>query len=151
VTYEQWDAVADSVNPIMAIATLVLPFVVRSDCRGGRIAFYAAAVLSMVFMYALGWVDQNLHIWDRVGLDYSTHSGFAAVLIVSIWLWVRSAGVTAAAIGLAYCALMLYQRYHTIADIVSTVVVISSVTLGIHHLRSAIVRRSAPATSAPPE
>jgi len=134
VTYEQWDTVADAVNPLMAIVTLGLPLVTHSRYSGGRLAFYLAGVVSMAAMYGLGWLDARWYVWESVGMDYSTHSGFVAVLVVSMWLWKRTAGVAAAAIGVAYAVLMLYQRYHTIEDIVSTVAVIAALTLAIHHL-----------------
>jgi hypothetical protein len=149
VTYEQWDAIADAVNPVMAIMTLMLPLLTRSTYAGRRIAFYTATAISMVAMYALGWLDARLHVWAFGGMDYSTHSGFTAVLVASVWLWKRAAGVAAAAIGAAYAVLMLYQGYHSIADIVSTVAVITALTLGIHLLRAAVVRRRAASTSAP--
>jgi hypothetical protein len=149
VTYEQWDAIADAVNPVMAIMTLLLPLLTRSTYAGGRVTFYIATGISMAGMYAVGWLDARLHVWALAGMDYSTHSGFAAVLIASIWLWKRAAGVVAVAIGAAYAVLMLYQRYHSIADIVSTAAVITALTLGIHLLRAALVRRGAASTSAP--
>lgn len=149
MTYEQWDAIADSVNPIMAIVTLLLPVLTRSTYSGGRLAFYVASAVSMATMYGLGWMDARWQIWASVGMDYSTHSGFAAVLVVSIWLWKRAAGVVATVIGAAYAVLMVYQRYHSIADIATTVAPITALTLGIHALRAAAVRHVAASTSAP--
>ncbi len=138
MTYEQWDTVADAVNPIMLSVTLLLPLVTQSTYSGGRLTFYIAAMISMAAMYGLGWLDARLYVWESVGMDYSAHSGFVVVLVVSMWLWKRAAGVAAAAIGVAYALLMLYQRYHTIADIVSTVAVITALTLGIHRYRRGI-------------
>ena len=138
MTYEQWDAVADSINPIMALLVIALPFLLRPDRENRRLGFFAATGIGMAIMYALGWLDQRLLIWSAMGLDYSTHTGFAIVLIVSIWHWNRRAGALGTAVGMAYAVLMLYQRYHTAADVLSTAVVITAFTWIVHGARRAI-------------
>jgi hypothetical protein len=134
VTYEQWDAIADSINPLMAAATLVIPLLLRSSHARGRIGFYVATAGSMALMYLLAWVEGLFQIWSRMGLDFSGHSAFAIVLVVSVFVWHRIAGAVFAAVFVAYAVLMLFQRYHAVADILTTIVVIGPLTALVHWL-----------------
>lgn len=141
MTYEQWDVIADSVNPLLAVATIVLPFLMPSNYRGGRVAFYATTLCSMAAMYALGWLDQTWGLWKTFELDFSTHSGFAAVLVLSMLLWDKAAGVIGGAVFIAYAVLMLYQQYHSVADILSTLLFVATLTFNLHELRLFLVHR----------
>lgn len=149
MTYDQWDAIADAVNPVMAIVTLLVPFFIRSGYRGGRRAFYLALASSMATMYALGWIDARQNIWASWGMDYSTHTGFAVVLVASLWLWARPVGLSAGAVAIAYAGLMLYQGYHSLADIALTGAIVCALTLGIQALRTAMLRGDARSGDAP--
>jgi hypothetical protein len=86
----------------------------------------------MGLMYAIGWLDAALAMWPSAGLDYSGHSGFVTVLVLSLFLWSRVVGTIAFGVFALYAVLMLYQRYHTVADILTTVVVVAATTWGVH-------------------
>ena len=53
MTYQQLDAIADAVNPALAILALVLPFLVRPSQQYGRLAFLLSTGVSMAVMYAI--------------------------------------------------------------------------------------------------
>ena len=141
MTYQQLDAIADSVNPALAILTLVLPFLVRPSQQSGRLAFFLSAGVSMAAMYAIAWADRTVGIWSAFQLDYSAHTGFAAVLVFSLLAWNRRLGVVLMIVLAGYIALMLYQRYHTIVDILTTALATVPLTLATHILGSAAERR----------
>jgi hypothetical protein len=67
-----------------------------------------------------------------VGWNYSTHTGLAIVLVVSLLFWKRSVGLVTVVAFVGYAVLMLYQKYHTVADIVSTLLVVASFAVAIH-------------------
>jgi hypothetical protein len=146
VTYQQLDAIADGVNPALAILALVLPFLVRPSQQYGHLAFLLSTGISMAVMYAIGWVDRVAGLWATFRLDYSQHTAFAAVLVFSFFAWNRRLGVALAIVLIGYVALMLYQEYHTIADMLTTVLVIVPATLAIHLLGRTAERRRQLAT-----
>lgn len=108
MTYEQWDKVADSVNPLLVLALLVLPLVLR--VRRPALHWLGALV-------AVGACELVAHVLRRLhwvpGKFPSTHFAFAAACLSALvilrprwWpLWLG--------LGTGYGALMLYQRYHT--------------------------------------
>lgn len=129
MTYQQLDAIADGVNPALAILTLILPFLVRPSSSHSRSLFFLGTAISMGTMYFIGWLDKRLGIWPALELDYSSHTGFAVVLLVSLSTWNRRLIVPSALILFSYITLMLYQKYHSVADIATTAVVIGPLTI----------------------
>jgi hypothetical protein len=142
MNYQQLDAIADGVNPTLAILTIILPFLIRPLPSGSRSLFFLGTAISMAAMYFIGWLDKRLGIWAAFQLDYSSHTGFAVVLLVSLSIWNRRLNVPSAVIMLSYITLMLYQKYHSVADIATAIAVIGPLTfalqfsiLGLHRRR----------------
>ena len=81
--------------------------------------------------YGLIFLDNKLQLWPALGLDYSTHTAVALVLVVYLlanslkasWFWLTSL--------VGYVLLMLYQRYHTVADIMTTAIVVAILYLPV--------------------
>ena len=136
MTYQQLDAIADGVNPALAILALVLPFLVRPAQQYGRLVFLLSTGVSMAVMYAIAWADRVAGLWSAFRLDYSQHTGFAAVLVFSLFAWNRRLGVVLVIVLIGYIVPMLYQEYHTIPDILTTELVIVSATLAIQPSQS---------------
>ena len=141
MTYQQLDAIADGVNPALAILALVLPYLVRPSHQYGRLAFLLSTGVSMAVMYAIAWADRVAGLWSAFRLDYSQHTGFAAVLVFSLFAWNRRLGAALAIVLIGYVALMLYQQYHTIADMLTTALVVAPATMAIHLLGRTAERR----------
>lgn len=123
-TYECWDRIADAVNPSLALLAIALAIFSPAVRRFGRGRWIALLVLSVASVYGVQWLDQQLSLWSRWGADYSTHTALAVSVGVPIGLpglrWRLFAIVTL----VSYALLMLYQRYHTVTDIVSAAAVI---------------------------
>ena len=124
--YDTLDTIADAYTPLLALLWLALTLS-PLHTRQWRLATMRVVlgIATLAVCYALMFADKALGIWPAVGLDYSTHSA-VAIAFVSIhctllprlrMLWLGSL--------LAYFALMLYQRYHTVADILSTSAVVA--------------------------
>lgn len=132
LTYETLDAIADAVNPTLLLATLVLPAWPRLRAAvGGFLRWYACVAGVLIVVYGLMALDTRLGIWHSIGADYSTHTAFALGLTL---LWYAAGRIAFAAVCvvlIAYVGLMLYQRYHTPTDMLTTAVPISSVALGL--------------------
>lgn len=120
-SYEFLDKMADAYTPLLGIVWLAL--VARSAIsRRWRQGFWRLAfgLSALAIAYALMWADNASRWWPSMGLDYSTHAAVALALATAIGAsshWLRLPVILTV---LAYFVLMLYQRYHTIADIAST-------------------------------
>jgi hypothetical protein len=135
-TYEKLDRIADLVTPALALAALILPWqpiYSRSVAAWRRIA---CAILSVAVAYAGMYLDKFTGAWPAMSLDYSTHSAVCVALLAPLATLSRRWTVAAVLIGFAYAALMIYQRYHTSADILSTAVPIGLASWGIWRLLS---------------
>jgi hypothetical protein len=124
-SFETLDAIADSVNPLLGLVALTWPwFRWRGQWRLAAL-HVVMTLLSVAFAYAITSLDRANGWWQSWGLDFSTHTAVCVALVVALctiklsllgW-WVGVFG--------AYVALMLYQQYHGVADIVTTAVVVA--------------------------
>lgn len=133
-SYETLDLIADAYIPLLAVISVAFILVPVRHMRWRDMArrLFAFALLGVI-AYGLMFLDVRLQIWPRVGLDYSTHTAVALVLVIFLsvvglrlwWLWLLSF--------LSYLLLMLYQEYHTVADMATTiaaVIIPASVVVG---------------------
>ena len=119
--YQLLDAIADAYTPLLGLAWLAT-CLLSARHHGARagLARLALGLAGATVVYALAWLDARAGLWPRAGLDYSTHTAIALAFAAAILpRWPR-ARVPLVGSLLAYAALMLVQRYHTPADIVST-------------------------------
>jgi len=130
VTYEQLDAIADSYIPLLLIITL---FSMTKDALKQEIRLtigsVIALILSIVIVYGVMFADIALSIWPSFGADYSTHTALALVFVCYFLLKNMMYRILATLSLIAYFALMMYQQYHTLLDILSTTLVIMPVLL----------------------
>lgn len=124
-SYETLDAVADAYTPLLALACLAILVrtlrVLQWKALGLRMTSLAAGVC---IAYGLMFLDNRFQVWPAAGLDYSTHTAVALVLVMFLsahWPAVRWLSPLSL---LAYALLMVYQRYHTVADIASTAAIV---------------------------
>lgn len=130
-SYATLDAIADAYNPLLAGLALLLMLISLLNAQWQQAAMRLAgfAVVAAV-AYGGMLLDRHLSIWPAFGLDYSTHTASALGLVILLSyiahrlmpLWIGSL--------VGYLLLMLYQRYHTLADIVTTAAVVG-VPLGV--------------------
>jgi hypothetical protein len=131
-TLQFLDAVADSFNPLIAAFALALPLL-RKPRRPRAIAAYSVAgAMAIAMVYVIRAIDAHLQIWDAMGLDFSTHSAFAASVAVSIGVFSRRARLPLLVLVLAYFGLELLLRYHTLADVLSSALPAAAVALAFH-------------------
>ena len=127
MTYEQLDTIADAYIPLLAILLLSL-MIKRLFSKDYLPAKQIAlqTLFSIIVVYALMALDNSLKIWPSLSMDYSTHTALSLVLVMRLAAhyqdkWLRASFVMSF---VAYLILMLYQKYHTLADILSTLFII---------------------------
>ena len=130
LSYQQLDLIADTYIPILILTVF---FVVRKSGLKSQAA--GAIFKSVIAVYALKGLNISFHLWALLGMDYSTHTALAWVFVI----FLASQGWLASFFYLfsmlLYAALMVYQEYHTIADIVSTSLVMVPVICLIQRKR----------------
>ncbi len=122
--YDVLDKIADSYNPVLLIAFIVFSIIYYK--RGDQLAGLKG-LLGVLVCYLVMRLDNQLKLWESISLDYSTHSSVAFSL--TYFLIHKRDVKSAASIGIItslifYYLLELYQKYHTILDIVSTLIVV---------------------------
>lgn len=130
--------VADVYSPVLLIA---IAAIIRNSPTEKR-RLLSAIVTYMAGVIGLMFIDKIASLWPRFGLDYSTHTAFAVVCVwwicknlkVSLWrvFWAASLAV--------YFALMVHLRYHTVADILTTMSAIA-MWIASYEILSVAVRK----------
>lgn len=125
MSWETLDAIADSVNPILGVIALIWPWVRwRGSWRHAALNLLVT-LLSVGLAFGMSALDGKFGWWPAAGLDFSTHTAISIALIVSVASIKPSTWMAWTAVLLGYFVLMVYQRYHTWADIGTTAVVIA--------------------------
>ena len=119
-TYRVVDSIADSFNPLLAILALAVPFVHKPRVLRETIAYYLSTGAAIGLVYLVRAIDDHYRIWASFGLDYSTHSAFAASLAVSICAFHRRWLVPIVVAVLLYFALEPVMKYHSVMDILTS-------------------------------
>jgi hypothetical protein len=126
LSYETLDRIADAYSPILAAVWLLLV------CRAFLILGWRAGLVqtglgigTLLIAYGLMWLDNLYRVWPALGLDYSTHTAVAFALATTVFTISRPCRLVVAATFAAYVLLMLYQQYHSIGDIASTLLVLA--------------------------
>lgn len=121
--YEIVDAICDAVAPALflaATALIVWKLVKRKYSNARDISVFLVGGLLLV--YGFQYLDNQLNIWPSFGMDYSTHTAFTIAMCVAISVGLRIYKALAI-IFVSYCLVMLYQKYHSISDILTTTAV----------------------------
>ena len=128
------DGIADATNYLLLVWLLVvLVLGARRRTLCGRA--WLAVALSIAIVYILKAFDGKFDLWERVGWNYSTHSALAAAVVISLWFLDAPRRAIALAVFVAYEVLMVLLGFHSILDIVSTLVVVAPLIWLCHFLR----------------
>ena len=134
LTYDQLDMIADAYIPALVIVSMVVLTASVFTCGMKRKRIEIAALSSAVcIVYSVMLLDNAFKIWPLLGLDYSTHTALALVFVLYLWTKNKTFLLWSLCSFLLYVLLMLYQQYHTVADIFSTVVVLLPVFWLLFH------------------
>ena len=119
--------IADLYTPLLALVTLAQVLAPWRH-RPWRLMGYRLTILLMLLAVAYGGMllDNHLHLWPAWGLDYSTHTAVALVLVLFL-TWQRPRlGLLLWPSMACYGLLMALLHYHTLADMVTTAVAVTA-------------------------
>ena len=132
--YECWDQIADGINPALALIAIGALAFSGGAKEYGRALWAMVLVIGLMFVYLMQWVDRAVSIWAQWGGDYSTHTAFAVAVVGALSALGRRWAIVFGSVFVLYVLLMLYQRYHSIADIVSSGGLLAIVVFGLDRL-----------------
>jgi hypothetical protein len=120
LSHQTLKIVADSVNPTLGILALAFPFAKWRGQWSPASRHIAITLVIVALTYSLRAALGLEAVWAHWGMDFTTHGAICIVLSVSLaslswqrsWIW--------GAIFVGYDILMVYQAYHTWADIGTT-------------------------------
>lgn len=122
------DGLADATNFLLLAWLLgVLIFGTKRRKLTGKV--WLAVALSIACVYLIKTLDSKLHLWERMSLNYSTHSALAAAVVLSLFFLDRSRRVLAIVVLLAYEVLQMLLGFHSLLDIITTLIVVAPLVL----------------------
>lgn len=128
--FGQWAFIADLYTPIIVImCTICMVLSARKHSKRVGLLQLSGVLLSTVFIYAIMFIDNALGIWPSFNLDYSTHTAIALVFIGYFIVYTPRLRTVMVFSIVAYAALMMHQKYHTLADIITTTICVMPVIL----------------------
>lgn len=127
MTYETLDSIADAYVPLLALLALMQAIYWAGFRYKVRAIAAKLAVLTCLLglAYLLMFIEMRLELWSSASLDYSTHTAVACVLVVFLCFCNKAVWPVVSTSLAVYVLLMLYQEYHTVADILSTALVLA--------------------------
>ena len=131
--YSVLDAIADAVNPLLALtAIVVIALDVRATRWGAVLRSALPTALGVGSIYGVWYADRQLRLWQTYQADYSTHAAFATTLIVSLLILRPAWRALLLGVWAGYLTLIVVNRYHTVADVAVAAFVGFIVTLPWH-------------------
>ncbi|MRI33812.1 hypothetical protein EOPP23_12530 [Endozoicomonas sp. OPT23] len=128
--YETIDAIADAYNPLLALLVLILlAMAVKQGQRELTKKQAVSLCLAMATVYGLYFLDAGFSLWPSAGLDYSSHTAFALVLVLHLMVYFRKFTGLLVGTFLIDLLLMKYQEYHTWEDMLTTAAVVTALYL----------------------
>lgn len=135
MSYATLDKIADSFIPVLGFfSALSVILGLRCTVSSIRKAGYRfiQLLLLVLIVYLLMFIDRSFGIWNKFGgMDYSTHTALSMVLTLFLANAHKKYRPLLLLSFTAYLLLMLYQRYHTVPDIVSTAFIVGLLSLGL--------------------
>ncbi len=128
--YETLDSIADIYLPLLGAISLTVTTITGITGRWQLLGIQAGALLTgLLIAYGLMFIDDYFRLWPLMDLDYSTHTAVALVLITFLIITLKQYVLFWISSLVLYILLMLYQGYHTLADITTTAFVIGLIVL----------------------
>lgn len=150
-SYETLDLIADAYNPTLLLCAIACGLYTTIRTGGSRkllngLGQASDLIILLVLVYGMLILDNAIGIWAQWGLDYSTHTAFAAAMCFALWQCSERAAKPALRwvwpLSLVvYLGLMHYQQYHTWGDMLVTLMYIGAAIMIIRNLPGTVLRK----------
>lgn len=122
--YQILDTIADSYIPLLFIA--ICGLVVRQASIKHfnvvkNVIFFL--LLCLFVSYSLMFYDNKYSWFKALSLDYSTHTAVAMSLVLTLIMLTKTLKWLTTSL-IIYLLLMIYQQYHSLLDILTTLITI---------------------------
>lgn len=118
--YSIIDFIADLYLPVLLLCFLIACVRALKAHRYTMIRKgWALLIITLAISYGLMFLDHQWSLFANFSLDYSTHTAVALSGVLTLYYMAGKLPVLSASF-LLYLMLMMYQRYHTLSDIVTT-------------------------------
>jgi|TARA_B110000116_G_scaffold270217_1_gene287760 hypothetical protein len=130
--YKTLDLIADLYTPLLLLTLIILMArsIIATDWQRSRIEFFLL-FYGFIIVYGLMLADQLFSIWSSVGLDYSTHTAAALIIVTLLGFFQPSVRKISWCSLLVYVALMRYKNYHTVSDMVTTAIIVGAIFIPV--------------------
>jgi hypothetical protein len=130
---QTWALIADLYTPLLAFMVF---YYFRKTRKSLQKQQAIVIVTALAVVYLLMIIDAYFSIWLSLGMDYSTHTAIALVFVVVLshrsFLHLIIASFSLVLYGL----LMRYLKYHSIVDVLSTVLVLLPIFILLNRNRN---------------
>jgi hypothetical protein len=130
---QTWALIADIYTPLLVFMVFYY-FIKISKALQKQQA--TAIVSAIAVVYLLMFIDAYFSIWLSLGMDYSTHTAIALVFVVVLSYRSLLHLIIASLSLVLYGLLMRYLSYHSIADVLSTVLVLLPIFILLNRNRN---------------
>jgi len=129
-SFETLDFIADLYVPVLAFFALASLLRTTMMRHWRQLGIHVAMILfGLLTAYGLMFVDIHLQLWPLRGLDYSTHTAVALIMVIFLIITAKKYSLIWVISLSSYFVLMLYQEYHSIADILTTTLAVATLHL----------------------
>lgn len=126
--FKNLDLLADATNFILVCWLLIVLIAgTKRQVLSGK--DWLAVALAIASVYIVKILDSKLHVWDRLNLNYSTHSALAMAVVTSLFFLAPPHRMVAIAVFVAYEGLVFLLGFHSLLDILTTLIVAAPLVL----------------------
>jgi hypothetical protein len=116
--------IANATNPLLGIALIVGLALLWRQNKFNCWRIFLATIISIVLINIIRVGEAHYDIWSHWGMNFSTHAAITIAFCVPLALIWQKRWWLFLAIFLVYDALMMMLSFHSLADIITTSVLI---------------------------
>ena len=118
------DHIADATNPLLGIALIVGLILLWQRDKNNCSRIFIAAIVSIVLIQLIRVTEAHYDVWAHWAMNFSTHAAMTIAFCVPLALLWKRLWWLFLAIFIVYDALMMLLAFHSLADIITTTLVI---------------------------
>lgn len=124
MNFETLDTIADAYIPLLFIFTLAISTYSLWKNRDLLKPRVFSLIYISIVVYGCRYLDEYFQLFKRFNWDYSTHTAASALLATLLCVLIPKYRFPLIFSLVGYFYLMLYQEYHTLIDIGTTLILV---------------------------